>query len=391
MSTYSLASPWQLAIFLIILSLSFQLIVSMSRSHKQNNTLYGIETILIIVSFAIFGYCTSPWPADDLYRYFNEMYLMSINGWSYAVNFGTWRVNFISNAILYVFSQFEDYHLLPMVTTALIPLIFFKVYKIGDKSLSASVYVLLFIEFLFGATVNIYQTISMIRFSLGCELAIMVMYLDATKTINNKLILLVLYALLPFVHTSMVVIDFTVLMANFVHNKYIKYSLFVFLPLLAGSSLATNVGSSIPIISSITSKISFYEGVYSTGTSFWLTLATFLITITIFVIVAMWPKGLADGGYNIKLSPSEVSLRLKLREYFLDTFIVALILFPFTQAIFFRFTFLMFMLGVPLLIDFFSSFREFSWKALSGLLILGGASVLWFYQWSNYFSIWQFI
>lgn len=377
---------WDWAITLIIIVFLFQIVCAMARKN-QSKRLLSLECALVTVSTGLLGFYTIPSIADDLYRYNAEMDMMRQYGLTYALRDGVWKDTVISNLLLYITSQTGCYQIIPFVSVAGIVLLFYAIMKscVDDSKGTINIFVLILIEFFFGAFLGIYESISGVRFTFGIIASLIVVYADVTEKIKRPIWIILLYALLPFVHTSMILVCVVVLLTRFVPNAKIRYLLMLLSPLLVGIIIFVFLNSGINILQSIAGKAEMYQGTYSTGTSSVQMITSFTVTFLMLVVV----HSAYAQSKKIQVASPNIAGNRKLYEYAMGCSIMTMAIYPVTQSLFFRFFLFVFLLETPALYYYLSQGKsKYKYIVIFGLGIC--ACIKWFYQWMNYFQNWVF-
>lgn len=342
--------------------------------------------IILIVCIGIIAYHTIPLQTDDLFRYNAEMERLSNNSLKWAMENGTWKTTTFSNIILFLFAKYNVEQFLPVITaTILIALFSFIIYKEIKKHDEYNAFSLLLAEFAFGAFLDIYLVMNIVRNTFAMAFFVIVVYLDYHKKIKIPLLKFLLYALLPLFHSSMLPIVLIVFFSKIKIPSKLKFLAIMLSPFFVQGF--TNLFGSINLefFDVFSQKSENYMGEFTMGESLGLTLITLAMAVLVMVILFGNLRNLKskDIQKDNELECSYIELLLSLTMAMFSMFFVS-------QALLFRLFPAIILLSSPYIYRFIitKTYGSDMKLVVCGMLFLC-ASARWVFQYINYFSIWQ--
>lgn len=352
-----------------------------------NRRVNTVKYIIIIALVGIIAYFTVPHLTDDLSRYFMEMERLGNHNYLWAMEKGTWKSNWISNTLLFILGKMGIPEFLPVLTsTCMIIVFYFLMRKHFTDKYTYSGLSLLFTEFVFGAFLDVYLIMNIVRNTIAMLFFIIILQLDYRKKIKALPLKILLYAILPFIHYSMLPLVLIVFFSKIKISSNLKYLLMAASPLSINVFIKLFENSNIDMLKEVSEKSEIYKGQYTMGSSFALTAITLLVAVLIIIILAMRLKKMVKKSGSINNAPQEYEYA----ELILCLAIAMVSIFFVSQALLFRLFPLLVLLASPYIYDYV---REKTNDLNSKILIIAGllvcSSVRWVFQYINYFSIWQ--
>ena len=211
----------KLAIAYIFFLTGFLLIAGLNKKFLSEKAFRNM-LILLVASFSIMAYYTeaNSWEADDLGRYFLSMDIYRDAGLQYVLENGLWKETPLASIEMYLFSLTGNNHLLPAFNAIVIwgvysYIIYREIPEAGFVSLKKALFCLIGLV----STVNLYESISNIRYPLAAAISVLAIYLDTQKNILIRSIPLYIVSCLFHVAMIPIVIIRIVLSVPFVRKN----------------------------------------------------------------------------------------------------------------------------------------------------------------------------
>lgn len=325
------------------------------------NKKISLKTIVLImlpflVGLVIYGYNFQPIEADDLFRYYFEMNRYMTQNFNEFYSNSTWSSTIISSAIMFLISKTGDINLLGGLTIVLYFLTFLIVVLIlgkGKKSSRGIFFIFLF----FISNLYIYEFISITRFSMGIFFITLVIYLDFFK-LENKYIVLLLYFVSFFIHTSLIAF-LGIRLIFMIKNNVVKYSFLIMTPFIIKGLSSLLTLTQIPFLVDLAIKIAATSTTSALFTS-WIRIVIYLMIILLILVVII---GYTRVTKTQKIKNNNISYKYINYCRFLLALIVFLLTTPFwMQLAFHRFIQVIIVLSLPIFYNYFFHTRRSALK-----------------------------
>lgn len=363
--------------------ISFIFVAFLSLNNRAFNK---ARYVILIVCVGIIAYHTIPLETDDLFRYNAEMERLSTHSFEWAMENGTWKTTIFSNIILFLFAKYNVEHFLPVITsTVLIAIFCIILCEVIKKQDEYNVLSLLLVEFVFGAFLDIYLVMNIVRNTFAMAFFCLIVYLDYHKKIKTPLLKFLLYALLPLFHASLLPMVLIVFFSKINISSKIKLFAVIISPFFIRFFTEFFGGLNIEFFSVFSEKAENYMGEYTMGKSWGLTLITLAIAVLVMIILVDSLRTLRS-----KKIKEDIELDCKYIELILSLTMAMFSLFFVSQALLFRLFPMIVLLSSPYIYQYIikKNYQSEKKRVICGMLFLC-ALARWLFQYINYFSIWQ--
>lgn len=346
----------------------------------------NLKYIFLIITVGAIAYHTIPLAADDLTRYNAEMDVLARHDFSWALQYGTWRTNWIATFVLFFFGKISRPELLPVLTSTCLIIAFYFLMRKYTKKVAYAGFAFLLVECVFGAFLDIYLIMNIVRNTLAMLFLVIVLQFDYKGKIKTPLLKLFLYAMLPFIHTAMLPIVMIIFFAKIKLPSMLKYLFMIASPLSINTFTRLFGSSGISFLVDVSDKAENYKGQYAMGESWILTAITlFMVAIVIVVLMSKLRKLSNELGAQASKHHD-----YKYVELVLCLTISMLSIFFVSQSLLFRLFPLIILLAAPYMYEYISDKSNLTYnKLLIIICLIGCTSLRWIYQYINYFRIWQ--
>lgn len=362
-------------IFSVLLISTYLILIYITNNYMNYKVLCGVG-ILFIAVVSILAYYTVPLSDDDLYRYYGEINRMREYGWHYIINDSTYKINIISNMLLYIVSLTKNNSMLPYITLLIDILCVEYIIKQEIKKNNISPRVLVWNIFIYLGICALYVSISGIRFMLGVSLAAVIVYKDK---IEKKNYIELMYIILPFIHTSLIVVFVYKLLTKRIKKIYKYTYIIMFWPIVM--PLILKIISLFPfnIFKSVEEKIIMYSTYNSLEGSQIRMLGYVIFSIALIFMLETINASMKKNKDN------------EIKEYFHFTrtlFYIILGSLLVVPSTYFRFLSIIVILLIPLWKIFFNIKDNIKKASVLGLYI-SSISIFYIYQYLLYIRTWQ--
>lgn len=333
--------------------------------------------ILLVASFSIMAYYTgaNSWEGDDLGRYFLSMDSYRDAGLQYVLEKGLWKETPLASIEMYLFSLTGDNHLLPAFNAIIIwgvysYIIYREIPEDGFVSLKKALFCLIGLV----STVNLYESISNIRYPLAAAILVLAIYLDTRKDLHIRSV--PLYIASCLFHVAMipiVIIRLVLIVPLFRKNIWIVY----FIIVLSFGTMTTVLQSSNNLfLQYLGGKVELYGGQVTYGNLYFLGMLTRLVGVILISV----------GGTSMSALEERYGQNL-LEDVVKGIDLLAGGLLFFSSTVSFRMTSIIYAISIP---HFSNRRNQVAFNI--GVFLLGlGITIGVYYDFKNYYLNWPFL
>lgn len=275
----------KLAIAYIFILIGFLLITGLNNKFLSKKVFRNM-LILLVVSFSIMAYYTeaNSWEGDDLGRYFLSMDSYREVGLQYVLENGLWKETPLASIEMYLFSLTGNNHLLPAFNAIIIWGVYFyiiyrEIPEAGLVSLKKALFCLIGLV----STVNLYESISNIRYPLAAAILVLAIYLDTQKDLHIRTIPLYIASCLFHVAMIPIVIIRLVLIVPLIRKNI--WIVFFIIALFFGTMSTFLQSSNNLFLQYLGGKVELYEGQVVYGNLYYLGMLTRFVGV---ILISVW-------------------------------------------------------------------------------------------------------
>lgn len=367
-----------LAVIYIYVFFIFLFLTSLNKN-KIERDIFKKMLIFLLISFSILAYYTEAvsWEGDDLGRYFIAMDSYRGENLKEVLKKGLWRETPLATIEMYFFSLLNNNHLLPAFNIIVIwGIYFYIVYReISEEkyiSLRKTFYIILGLM----SVVNLYESISNIRYPLAAAIIVFAVYLEAHI---KKIFSILFYVMACLIHVAMiplVVVRLILIIPFFRKNQWLILTI---IAIFFGSISTWLLSSNNDFLQYLGGKVEVYSGQAFYGRLYFLGNLAKLAGVILIAISS-------DYKYKYAMKQQE-----KRQEKYSDDIIKAFSLLSgifcfFISAFSFRMIPIIYAITIPKLhYDNDNIFMKFGLFSLTIGMIIG-----FYYNYTNYYTTWLF-
>lgn len=366
----------KLAIAYIFILTGFLLITGLNNKFLSEKVFRNM-LILLVASFSIMAYYTggNSWEGDDLGRYFLSMDSYRDAGLQYVLERGLWKETPLASIEMYLFSLTGNNHLLPAFNAIIIwgvysYIIYREIPEAGLVSLKKALFCLIGLV----STVNLYESISNIRYPLAAAILVLAIYLDTQKDLHIRTI--PLYIASCLFHVAMVpivIIRLVLIVPLFRKNAWIVF----FIIALSFGTVSTFLQSSNNLfLQYLGGKVELYGGQAVYGNLYYIGMLTRFVGV---ILISVY-------GTKMNLLKKRYSQNL-LEDVVKGISLLGVGSLFFSSSFSFRMTSIIYAISMPK----FSNKRNRVALKIGAFLLGVGIMIGFYYNFKNYYLNWPFL